>query len=297
MSIERTGVFTIAGRPNVGKSTLANRIAGEKIAIVSHKPQTTRGRIAAICTRGDAQLVFMDTPGYHKAKNALDDYMDRVVETTVADGMDAVILMAEPIPNVGKQEADLIRMIAAARAPAILAINKCDTVKKPELLAVMDAYARAGSFAEIVPISARTGEGVEELLSLLREYTQEGPQLFPDDMVTDQPDRQIVAEIVREKLLYCLEKEIPHGTAVEVTRFTERDSGVIDLEVTIYCEKASHKSIIIGKGGAMLRRIGEMARRDVERYMGTRVYLQSWVKVKENWRDRTAMLRNFGYHE
>jgi len=297
MSIERTGVFTIAGRPNVGKSTLANYIAGEKIAIVSHKPQTTRGRITAICSRGDAQLVFMDTPGYHKAKNALDDYMDRIVETTVADGMDAVILMVEPIPNVGKQEEALIRMIAASRTPAILAINKCDTVKKPELLAVMDAYAKAGSFAEIVPISAKTGEGVEELLSLLRNYTQEGPQLFPDDMVTDQPDRQIVAEIVREKLLYCLEKEIPHGTAVEVTRFSERDSGIIDLEVTIYCEKASHKSIIIGKGGAMLRKIGEMARKDVERYMGTGVYLQSWVKVKENWRDQTAMLRNFGYHE
>ncbi|MBR2717291.1 MAG: GTPase Era [Oscillospiraceae bacterium] len=297
MNITKTGVFTIAGRPNVGKSTLANRIAGEKIAIVSHKPQTTRNRITAICCREDTQLVFLDTPGYHKPKNALDSYLDRIVETSVADQMDAVILMAEPIPNVGKQEEALIRMIRASGAPAILAVNKCDTVKKPELLAVIGAYAAAGDFAEIIPISAKTGEGVEELLHVLMGYAQPGPQLFPEDMVTDQPDRQIVGEIVREKLLYCLEHEIPHGTAVEVERFSERDSGVIDLEVTIYCEKASHKSIIIGKNGSMLKRIGELARKDVERYMGTKVFLQSWVKVKENWRDQDAMLRNFGYHE
>ena len=297
MNIERTGVFTVVGRPNVGKSTLANTIAGEKIAIVSHKPQTTRNRISAICQREDAQLVFLDTPGYHKPKNALDSYLDRIVETSVADQMDAVILMVEPIANVGKQEQALIRMIRASGSPAILAINKCDTVKKPELLAVMEAYSQAGDFAEILPISARNGDGVEELLYVLLRYTQAGPQLFPSDMVTDQPDRQIVAEIVREKLLYCLEHEIPHGTAVEVTRFSERDSGVIDLDVTIYCEKAGHKSIIIGKGGSMLKRIGEMARKDVERYMGTKVFLQSWVKVKENWRDQDAMLRNFGYHD
>lgn len=297
MNITKTAVFTIAGRPNVGKSTLANAIAGEKIAIVSSKPQTTRSRISAICCRGEAQLVFLDTPGYHKPKNALDSYMDKIVETSVADSMDAVVLMVEPIANVGRQEEALIGMIRASGAPAVLAINKCDTVKKPDLLAVIDAYAKAGDFDHIVPISAKTGEGVEELLSLLAGYAVEGPQLFPDDMVTDQPDRQIVAEIVREKLLYCLDHEIPHGTAVEVTRFSERDSGIIDLEVTIYCEKASHKSIIIGKGGSMLKRIGELARRDVERYMGTQVYFQSWVKVRENWRDRDSMLRNFGYYE
>jgi GTP-binding protein Era len=297
MTITKTGVFTIAGRPNVGKSTLANYIAGEKIAIVSHKPQTTRSRISAICQRENAQLVFLDTPGYHKPKNALDSYLDRIVESSVADNMDAVVLMVEPIANVGKQEQALIRMIRSSGSPAILAINKCDTVNKPELLAVMQAYSEAGDFAEIIPISAKTGEGVEELLSILCGYTVEGPQLFPEDMVTDQPDRQIVAEIVREKLLYCLEHEIPHGTAVEVERFSERDSGVIDLEVTIYCEKASHKSIIIGKNGSMLKRIGEMARKDVERYMGTKVFFKSWVKVKENWRDQDAMLRNFGYHE
>lgn len=297
MKITKTGVFTIAGRPNVGKSTLANYIAGEKIAIVSHKPQTTRSRISAICQRQDAQLVFLDTPGYHKPKNALDSYLDKIVESSVADNMDAVVLMVEPIANVVKQEQALIRMIRSSGSPAILAINKCDTVNKPDLLAVMSAYAEAGDFAEIVPISAKTGEGVEELLTILLGYAVEGPQLFPEDMVTDQPDRQIVAEIVREKLLYCLEHEIPHGTAVEVERFSERDSGVIDLEVTIYCEKPSHKSIIIGHNGSMLKRIGEMARKDVERYMGTKVFFKSWVKVKENWRDQDAMLRNFGYHE
>ncbi len=297
MKITKTGVFTIAGRPNVGKSTLANYIAGEKIAIVSHKPQTTRSRISTICQRQDAQLVFLDTPGYHKPKNALDSYLDKIVESSVADNMDAVVLMVEPIANVGKQEQALIRMIRSSGSPAILAINKCDTVNKPDLLAVMSAYAEAGDFAEIVPISAKTGEGVEELLTILLGYAVEGPQLFPEDMVTDQPDRQIVAEIVREKLLYCLEHEIPHGTAVEVERFSERDSGVIDLEVTIYCEKPSHKSIIIGHNGSMLKRIGEMARKDVERYMGTKVFFKSWVKVKENWRDQDAMLRNFGYHE
>lgn len=297
MNITKTAVFTIAGRPNVGKSTLANYIAGEKIAIVSNKPQTTRNRIYAICQREDAQLVFLDTPGYHKPKNALDSYMDKIVEVSVADNMDAVVLMVEPIAHIGKQEEALMQMIRASGAPGVLAINKCDTVKKEELLAVIAAYSEAFDFEEIVPISAKTGEGVEELLKVLRAYAQEGPQLFPDDMVTDQPDRQIVAEIVREKLLYCLEHEIPHGTAVEVTRFIERDDEVIELDVTIYCERASHKSIIIGKGGSMLKKIGEMARKDVERYMGTKVFLQSWVKVKENWRESDSMLRNFGYYE
>ncbi len=296
MSIACTGVFTIAGRPNVGKSTLANRIAGEKIAIVSNKPQTTRNRIYAICTRRDAQLVFLDTPGYHKPKNKLDTYMSRVVEESVAGDMDAVLLLVEPIPHVGKQEEALIRMGQASGAPLILVINKCDTVKKEELLAVMDCYAKAADLAEVFPISAKTGDGVEELLGILADMAKPGPQLFPEDMVTDQPDKQIVAEIVREKLLYCLDKEIPHGTAVEVDRFTQREEdGIIDLDVTIYCEKESHKRIIIGKGGSMLKRIGELARRDVERYMGSKVFLQSWVKVKENWRDSGAMLRNFGY--
>jgi GTP-binding protein Era len=297
MNITKNAVITIAGRPNVGKSTLANRIAGEKVAIVSNKPQTTRNRIYAVCNREDTQLVFLDTPGYHRPRTALGEYMVRVVKDSLGGGMDAVLLLVEPIANIGTQEAELIEMIRASGAPAVLVINKIDTVKKEELLAVISVYSRAYNFEHIMPISAARGEGVEELLTLLKAYANEGPQLFPEDMVTDQPDRQIVAEIVREKLLYCLEHEIPHGTAVEVTKFSERDSGIIDLEVTIYCEKQSHKSIIIGKNGAMLKKIGEMARKDVERYMGTKVYLQSWVKVKENWRDKGSLLRNFGYDE
>jgi GTP-binding protein Era len=297
MNITKNAVITIAGRPNVGKSTLANRIAGEKVAIVSNKPQTTRNRIYAVCNREDTQLVFLDTPGYHRPRTALGEYMVRVVKDSLGGGMDAILLLVEPIANIGTQEAELIEMIRASGAPAVLVINKIDTVKKEELLAVISVYSRAYNFEHIMPISAARGEGVEELLTLLKAYANEGPQLFPEDMVTDQPDRQIVAEIVREKLLYCLEHEIPHGTAVEVTKFSERDSGIIDLEVTIYCEKQSHKSIIIGKNGAMLKKIGEMARKDVERYMGTKVYLQSWVKVKENWRDKGSLLRNFGYDE
>ena len=295
-TIKKTAMITVCGRPNVGKSSLTNALVGEKIAIVSAKPQTTRNRIYGVVNRGDTQFVLLDTPGLHKPRSRLGDYMVKVVRQSL-QSVECAVLLVEPIANVGKQEEALIRMIRQSGSPAVLAINKCDTVKKPELLAVIGAYAEAADFTEIIPISAKTGEGVEELLKSLLTYTREGPQLFPDDMVTDQPDRQIVAEIVREKLLYCLEHEIPHGTAVEVTRFSERDSGVIDLDVTIYCEKASHKSIIIGKGGSMLKRIGELARQDVERYMGTKVFLQSWVKVKENWRDQDALLRNFGYHE
>ncbi len=297
MNITKTAVITIAGRPNVGKSTLANRLAGEKVSIVSSKPQTTRNRIYAVCNRGRTQLVFLDTPGYHRPRTALGEYMVRVVRDSLGGGEDAILLMVEPIPRPGAQENELIKFIKASGSPAVLAINKIDEVKKEELLAVIAAYSETFRFDHIVPISARTGDGVEELLQVLEGYAQEGPQLFPEDMATDQPDRQIVAEIVREKLLYCLEHEIPHGTAVEVTRFSERDSGIIDLEVTIYCEKASHKSIIIGKSGSMLKKIGELARRDVERYMGAKVFLQSWVKVKENWRDSGAALRNFGYDD
>ncbi len=295
MNIEKTALITICGRPNVGKSTLANAIVGEKIAIVSNKPQTTRNRIYAVHNTEDTQLVFMDTPGYHRPKSRLDEYMAEVVRESFS-GTDAVVLVVEPIANVGPQEAQLIEYIKHAKAPSVLVINKIDTVAKEELLAVIAAYAEVYEFAHIMPISAKTGEGVQELLKLLCGFAMEGPPLFPEDMVTDQPDRQICAEMVREKLLYCLDHEIPHGTAVEVTRFTEReDTEIIDLDVTIYCEKASHKSIIIGKGGSMLKKIGALARKDIERYMGTKVYLQTWVKVKENWRDSDFLVRNFGY--
>ena len=295
MNIEKTALITICGRPNVGKSTLANAIVGEKIAIVSNKPQTTRNRIYAVHNTEDTQLVFMDTPGYHRPKSRLDEYMAEVVRESFS-GTDAVVLVVEPIANVGPQEAQLIEYIKSCRAPSVLVINKIDTVAKEELLAVIAAYAEVYEFAHIMPISAKTGEGVKELLKLLCGFAMEGPPLFPEDMVTDQPDRQICAEMVREKLLYCLDHEIPHGTAVEVTRFTEReDTEIIDLDVTIYCEKASHKSIIIGKGGSMLKKIGALARKDIERYMGTKVYLQTWVKVKETWRDSDFLVRNFGY--
>ncbi len=294
--ISKTAMITICGRPNVGKSTLTNALVGEKIAIVSNKPQTTLNRISAVVNRGDTQFVIIDTPGFHKPRTRLGDYMVNVVKESVAD-VDAVMLLVEPIANIGRQEEELIARIKETGVSAILVINKIDTVEKTELLEVMALYSAAHDFDAIIPMSAKNGEGIDELLAELEKYAQEGPQLFPDDMICDQPEKQICAELVREKLLLCLDKEIPHGTAVEVTRFSERDNGIIDLDVTIYCEKASHKGIIIGKQGAMLKKIGELARADIEAFMGTKVFLQTWVKVKENWRDSTAQLRNFGFTE
>ncbi len=294
--ITKSAMITICGRPNVGKSTLTNALVGEKIAIVSNKPQTTRNRISAVVTRGDTQFVLMDTPGFHKPRTRLGDYMVNVVKESVAD-VDAVMLLIEPIANIGKQEEELIARIKEARVPAVLVINKIDTVEKSVLLEVMAVYSAACEFDAIIPISAKNGEGLDELMQQLEKYAVEGPQLFPDDMISDQPEKQICAELVREKLLLCLDKEIPHGTAIEVTKFSERENGIIDMDVTIFCEKASHKGIIIGKQGAMLRRIGELARNDIEAFMGTKVFLQTWVKVKENWRDSMAQLRNFGFSE
>lgn len=222
--------------------------------------------------------------------------MVNVVRESVAD-VDAVMLLVEPIANIGKQEEELIARLRESGCPAILVINKIDTVEKAQLLEVMAMYSEAFEFSAIIPISAKKGEGIDELFEEMQKYAEDGPQLFPDDMICDQPEKQICAELVREKLLLCLDKEIPHGTAIEVTRFSERDNGIIDMDVTIYCEKASHKGIIIGKQGAMLRRIGELARIDIEAFMGTKVFLQTWVKVKENWRDSMAQLRNFGFSE
>ena len=290
----KSAMITIAGRPNVGKSTLTNAMVGEKIAIVSNKPQTTRNRICGVLTRGETQLVFMDTPGFHKPRTKLGDYMVNVVQNSVAD-VDATFLLVEPIANIGIQEEELISQIKASRVPVVLVINKIDTVEKEDLLAVIAAYSQAHDFASIIPISAKTGEGIDLLLAEAEKFAQEGPFFFPDDAVTDQPERQIMAEIIREKLLWCLDREIPHGTAVEVTRFTERDNGIIDLDATIYCEKASHKGIIIGKHGDMLKKISTLARTDCEKFMGTKVFLQTWVKVKENWRDSDFLIRNFGY--
>ena len=292
----KTAIVTIAGRPNVGKSTLTNHLVGEKITIVSNKPQTTRNRICGILTQGNSQFVFVDTPGFHKPKTKLGDYMVNAVKDSIAD-VDLTVLVVEPIPSVGQQEQMLIEQMMARRTPAILAINKIDTIEKDKLLEVIAVYSETGAFDAIIPISAKTGDGVDVLLEKCSEYAIESPFLFPDDVTTDQPERQVMAEIIREKLLWNLEKEIPHGTAVEITTFTERDNGIIDIDATIYCEKASHKGIIIGKQGAMLKKISSMARADCEKFMGTKVYLTTWVKVKENWRDSDFLVRNFGYRE
>ncbi|NLU24478.1 MAG: GTPase Era [Clostridiales bacterium] len=296
--IKKTAMITVCGRPNVGKSSLTNALVGEKIAIVSNKPQTTRNRIYGIVNRGDTQYVLLDTPGLHKARSRLGDYMVKVVRESLAE-VEAALLLVEPIPHVGEPEKILLERIREEKLPAVLCINKIDTVtRKDDLLAVIAAYNEFyPDFEAIIPISARTGDGLDDLLSQLSRYAQEGPQLFPDGMTTDQPDQQVCAETVREKMLLCLDKEIPHGTAVEVTRFTERDSGIIDLDVTIYCEKASHKGIIIGKQGAMLKKISSLARQDIEKFMGTKVYMEVWVKVKENWRDNVNFMRQQGYDE
>ena len=292
----KTAMITIAGRPNVGKSTLTNYLVGEKIAIVSNKPQTTRNRICGIVTRENTQFVFVDTPGFHKPKTKLGDYMVNVTKDSIAD-VDLTILVVEPIASVGAQEEALIAQLQGKSCPMVLAINKIDTIEKEKLLEVIAAYSQAADFAAIIPISAKTGDGVEALLNVCGKYAVESPFLFPDDLTTDQPERQVMAEIIREKLLWCLDREVPHGTAVEITRFSERDNGIIDMDATIYCEKASHKGIIIGKHGDMLKKISTMARVDCEKFMGTRVFLTTWVKVKENWRDSDFLIRNFGYNE
>ena len=297
-NITKTAMITICGRPNVGKSSLTNALVGEKIAIVSDKPQTTRNRIYGVVNRGDTQYVLLDTPGLHKPRSRLGDYMVKVVRESLQQ-VEAALLLVEPIAHVGEPEKILLQRIREEHLPCVLCINKIDTVeKKDDLLAVIAAYSQAfDGFDAIIPISARTGDGLDDLMAQLQTYAAEGPQLFPDGMTTDQPDAQVCAEIVREKMLLCLEKEIPHGTAVEITKFSERDSGVVDVDATIYCEKASHKGIIIGKQGAMLKKISSLARADMEKFMGTKVYLQTWVKVKENWRDNLNYVRSMGYRD
>ena len=293
----KSAMITICGRPNVGKSTLTNALVGEKIAIVSNKPQTTRNRITAIVNRGDTQFVLMDTPGFHKPRTRLGDYMVQVVRESVAD-VDAVLLMVEPVAAIGPQEEALIERLRESGAPAILLINKIDTVDKTRLLEVIALYSAAYDFDAVIPISAKTGEGLDELFTELEKYAGEGPHLFPDDMITDQQERQICAELVREKLLTCLDKEIPHGTAVALERFFERDTAagdpIIEVDAVIYCERESHKGIIIGKGGAMLKKVGSLARADIEEFFGCKCNLKLWVKVKEDWRNRAGLIRSFG---
>ena len=294
--IRKTAMVTVCGRPNVGKSSLTNALVGEKIAIVSNKAQTTRNRVCGVVNRGDTQIVLLDTPGLHRPRSALGEYMVKVVRESL-DGVDCALLLVEPIAHVGGPEAALIERIREEEIPAILCINKMDTVEKASLLPVMAEYNAAwDGFRAIIPISARTGEGLDELCAEIEKYAEEGPQLFPDGQTSDQPERQVMGELLREKLLLCLDKEIPHGVAVEISRFSEREeSGVVDVDAIIYCEKESHKGIIIGKRGDMLKKISSLARRDMEKFMGTKVYLQTWVKVKENWRDSVSAVRSFGY--
>ena len=295
--IKNVAMITVCGRPNVGKSSLTNALVGEKVAIVSNKAQTTRNRIYGVVNRDDTQYILMDTPGLHKPKSALGEYMVKVVTTSLSD-VDCALLLVEPIAHVGAPELALIERVKEEGIPAILCINKIDTVEPAELLPVIAAYNEVwDGFDAIIPISAHSKNGLEELMTELRKYASEGPQLFPDGMTSDQPERLVMGELLREKLLLCLDKEIPHGTAIEITKFSERDSGVIDVDATIFCEKASHKGIIIGKQGAMLKKISTMACHDMEKFMGTKVYLETWVKVKENWRDNVNYVRSFGYND
>ena len=296
MKITKTAVVSVVGRPNVGKSTLTNKLVGQKVAIVSSKPQTTRTRITGLLNKNGTQYVFLDTPGLHKPRTQLGDYMCKVVTDTVSE-VDAAMLVVEPIANIGPAEESLIAQIKAHHMPAVLVINKIDTVKKEELLNVIATYAAAHEFEAVVPISARTGECLDDLLGELSKYAIEGPQLFPEDMVSDQPERQLVAEIIREKMLRLLDREVPHGVAVGIERWHEREDGLVEINAVIYCEKASHKGIIIGKQGAMLREIGKQARGDIERMLDAKVYLELWVKVKEGWRNNQYQMRNFGYEE
>jgi len=294
MDIKKSGMIAIVGRPNVGKSTLINTLAGEKIAIVSDKPQTTRNRICGIINKDETQYVFMDTPGFHNPQSHLGEYMVKVAGDTMAD-VDAVLMLVAPVAGIGKIEEEIIKKIEQSDIPAILLINKIDTVEKSDIFPVIEEYSRRYNFKAIIPISAYKGDGLDLIYKELDPFIPEGYPLFPEDVVSDQPEKQMISEIIREKMLRLLNYEIPHGIAVEITRFSERENGIIDVVATIYCEKDSHKGIIIGKRGAMLKKIGERARVDIERFMGTKVFLETWVKVKENWRDNDILIKNFGY--
>ena len=294
--MKRTAFIAIVGRPNVGKSTLLNAILGEKIAIVSSKPQTTRNRITGIYTNGDDQFVFLDTPGMHSPKNSLGEFMVKAADTSMRDA-DAVVLVVDVTKDISTVEENVISYLKKSEIPSILVLNKIDTCDREAIAQALSKYAEKHNFDAFIPISAKKNKNVDDLMKECSKFLAESEWFFPEDMVTDQPERQIVAEIIREKILRTLNKEIPHGTAVEITKFSERDNGIIDIDATIYCEKASHKDIIIGKGGEMLKKISSMARTDCEKFMGTRVYLTTWVKYKENWRDNDFLVRNFGYRE
>ena len=291
----KSGFVTLIGRPNVGKSTLMNHLIGQKIAITSNKPQTTRNRIQTVYTDERGQIVFVDTPGIHKAKNRLGEYMVNVAEHTLSE-VDVILWLVEPSTFIGAGERHIAEQLNKAKQPVILVINKIDTLKnQQEILTFMDAYKDICPFAEIVPVSALKKRNVDELTKVIFQYLPYGPQFYDEDTVTDQPMRQIAAELVREKALRLLEEEIPHGIAVTVEKMSERKNGIKDIEATIVCERDSHKRIIIGKGGSMLKRIGSAARRDIEEMMETKVNLQLWVKVRKEWSDNELLMKNYGY--
>ncbi len=291
----KAGFAALIGRPNVGKSTLMNQLIHQKIAITSKKPQTTRNRIRTVYTSGEGQIIFVDTPGIHKAKNKLGDYMVHVAERTAGD-VDVVLWLVEPSTFIGAGERHIIDMLKNGKTPVILVINKTDTVRKEEILPFIDTYRREMEFAEIVPVSALKGDNTQELVSCIMKYLPNGPAFYDADTVTDQPERQIVAELIREKALWCLEDEIPHGIAVSIERMKYRKK-IVDIEATVICERDSHKGIIIGKGGSMLKKIGSKARLDIEDLLECKVNLQLWVKVKKDWRDSDFLLKNFGYRQ
>lgn len=290
----KSGFVTLIGRPNVGKSTLMNQLIGQKIAITSNKPQTTRNRIQTVYTSQEGQIVFVDTPGIHKAKNKLGDYMVNVAERTLSE-VDVILWLVEPSNFIGAGERHIIEQLQKVKTPVILVINKVDTVKREELLPYIDTYRQQMEFQEIVPVSALKGDNTDTLISCIMKYLPYGPAFYDEDTITDQPIRQIVAELIREKALRLLEEEIPHGIAVSIEQMHYRKK-ICDIEATIICERDSHKGIIIGKGGSMLKRIGSAARPDIEDLLEMQVNLQLWVKVKKDWRDSDFLLKNFGYN-
>lgn len=293
----KSGFAALIGRPNVGKSTLMNRIIGQKIAITSNKPQTTRNRIQTVYTDEEGQIIFLDTPGIHKAKNKLGEYMVSVAENTLRD-VDVILWLVEASDYIGAGEKHIAETLKKVTTPVILVINKIDKVKKEEILTFIDAYKDIYDFAEIVPVSALKGENTESLVPLILNYMSEGPQYYDEDTITDQPERQIAAELIREKALRKLDDEIPHGIAVAIDIMKERPGGrMMDIDATIICERDSHKGIIIGKQGSMLKVIGTEARKDIEAMLGMKVNLKLWVKVKKNWRDSDFLIKNFGYRD
>ena len=294
---DKSAFIAIVGRPNVGKSSLLNRLLGQKIAIVSAKPQTTRNRITGVLTEGEYQLVFFDTPGMHKPKNTLGKYMVRSVNESVG-GVDCCMLVVEAGRDPGQTELNLIEKFRSLHMPAILAINKIDMLaEKDVLMKQILAYTQLYDFDAVVPVSAQDGSGMNELLDELKKEAGEGGHFFDDDTLTDQPERVIVAEIIREKILRLTDKEIPHGTAVLIEKMKTRDNGILDIDATVFCERETNKRIIIGKNGAMLKKISSYARQDIERFFDCKVFLQTWVKVKEDWRNRAQLVQNFGYDE